>query len=79
MGEVNLKVMPEQNVVWIPSFLQTKIRLGCSWNDVEIGCRFSPWYVASGKAVPGAEAYWKKMIEEPIALRKYIVLLFYCI
>ncbi|WP_319548869.1 amidohydrolase family protein [Desulfogranum marinum] len=60
MGEANLTLMAEKNVLWIPSILRAKNGLDSSGANGEIGCRFSTRYVAPGKAIPGAEAFWKK-------------------
>lgn len=62
MGEDNLRNMAEKNVLWIPSALRAKNALDGSGSGGDVCCRFSQRYVAPGKPVPGAEAYWKKML-----------------
>ncbi|MDW7772121.1 MAG: amidohydrolase family protein [Desulfobulbaceae bacterium] len=62
MGEGNLRKMAEKNVLWIPSVLRAKNGLDGAGSGGDVCCRFSQRYVAPGKPVPGAEAFWKKML-----------------
>lgn len=64
MGEENLRKMAEKNVLWIPSVLRAKNGLDSSGSSGDVCCRFSQRYVAPGKPIPGAEAFWKKMLNE---------------
>lgn len=63
MGEDNLRKMLEKNVLWIPSVLRSKNALDSASTSGDVCCRFSLRYVAPGKAIPGAEAFWKKMFK----------------
>jgi imidazolonepropionase-like amidohydrolase len=67
MGEDNLRKMAEMDVVWIPSVLMAKNALQGAGSGGDVMCRFSMRYVAPGKADPGAEAFWKKMLAEQLA------------
>jgi imidazolonepropionase-like amidohydrolase len=67
MGEDNLRKMAEKNVLWIPSALRAKNALDGSGSGGDVCCRFSQRYVAPGKPVPGAEAYWRKMLAGQLA------------
>ncbi len=67
MGEENLKKMADKNMLWIPSVLRAKNALDSAAGGDEVGCRFSTRYVAQGKPVPGAEAFWKKMFDGQLA------------
>jgi len=67
MGEDNLRKMAEQGVLWIPSVLRAKNALDGAGSSGDVCCRFSQRYVAPGKPLPGAEAYWKKMLAEQLA------------
>lgn len=67
MGEENLRQMAQKNVLWIPSALRAKNRLDGSAGGGSVCCRFSQRYVAPGKAVPGAEAFWKKTLAGQLA------------
>ncbi len=62
MGEDNLRKMAEKNVLWIPSVLRAKNALDGAGTGGDVCCRFSLRYVAPGKPVSGAEAFWKKML-----------------
>jgi len=66
MGEDNLRKMAEKDVLWIPSVLRAKNALDGAGSGGNVCCRFSQRYVAPGKAVPGAEAFWKKMLAEQL-------------
>ncbi|MCX5870472.1 MAG: amidohydrolase family protein [Deltaproteobacteria bacterium] len=66
MGEDNLRKMAEQDVLWIPSVLRAKNGLDGAGSSGDVCCRFSQRYVAPGKPVPGAEAFWKKMLAEQL-------------
>ena len=68
MGEENLRKMAERNILWIPSLLQAKNALDGSGSGGDVCCRFSLRYVAPGKAAPGGEAFWKKVLAEQLAL-----------
>lgn len=67
MGEDNLRKMAERNVLWIPSLVRAKNGLDGAGSGGDVCCRFSQRYVAPGKPVPGAEAFWKKMLAEQLA------------
>jgi len=67
MGEENLRKMAEMGVLWIPSVLRAKNALDGAGSGGSVCCRFSQRYVAPGKALPGAEAFWKKMLDEQLA------------
>ncbi|MBI5558574.1 MAG: amidohydrolase [Deltaproteobacteria bacterium] len=62
MGEDNLRKMAEKGVLWIPSVLRARNGLDGASSGGEVCCRFSTRYVAPGKPVPGAEAFWKEML-----------------
>ena len=66
MGVDNLRKMAEQDVLWIPSVLRAKNGLDSAGASGDVCCRFSQRYVAPGKPIPGAEAYWKKMLAEQL-------------
>ncbi len=67
MGEDNLRKMTDKGVLWIPNVLRAKYALDSSGTDSSVGCRFSTRYVSEGKPVPGAEAFWKNMLDEQLA------------
>jgi imidazolonepropionase-like amidohydrolase len=67
MGEDNLRTMAEKKVVWIPSVMRAKNALDGSASGGEVCCRFSLRYVAPGKAIPGAEAFWKKSLARQLS------------
>lgn len=67
MGEDNLRTMAKQGVLWIPSVLRAKNGLDGASSGGDVCCRFSTRYVAPGKPVPGAEAFWRKMLAEQLA------------
>ncbi|MCI5222253.1 MAG: amidohydrolase [Candidatus Electrothrix sp. AR4] len=66
MGEENLRRMAEKGVLWIPGVLRAKNALDGVSSGGEVCCRFSLRYVAPGRAIPGAEAFWKKMLAEQL-------------
>jgi imidazolonepropionase-like amidohydrolase len=66
MGEDNLRKMAEKGVLWIPSLVRAKNALDGASGGGEVACRFSTRYVAPGKPVPGAEAFWQKMLAEQL-------------
>jgi imidazolonepropionase-like amidohydrolase len=67
MGEENLRKMADMDVLWIPSVLMAKNAMQGAASGGDVMCRFSMRYVAPGKADPGAEAFWKKMLGEQLA------------
>ncbi|MFH2123798.1 MAG: amidohydrolase family protein [Pseudomonadota bacterium] len=67
MGEENLRIMAEKDVLWIPSVLRARNGLDGASSGGSVCCRFSQRYVAPGKPNPGAEAYWKKMLAGQLA------------
>ena len=67
MGEANLRQMAEKGVLWIPRVLTAKNGLDGARSDGAVCCRFSQRYVAPGKPLPGAEAFWKKTLAEQMA------------
>ncbi len=66
MGEENLRKMAADKVLWIPSVVRAKNSLDGSSSGGEVCCRFSQRYVAPGKAIPGAETFWKKVLAEQL-------------
>lgn len=66
MGEDNLVKMKERGVMWIPSVLRAKNALDGASTSGDVCCRFSNRYVAPGKALPGAELFWKKVLAEQL-------------
>ena len=66
MGEDNLRKMAEQDVLWIPGVGRAKNGLDSAASGGSVCCRFSTRYVAPGKPIPGAEAFWKKMLAEQL-------------
>ena len=71
MGVDNLRKMAEKDVLWIPSVLRAKNSLDGAGTGGDVGCRFSLRYVAPGKPVPGAEAFWKKMLAEQLTQLRF--------
>jgi len=71
MGEDNLRKMAEKDVLWIPSVLRAKNALDGAASSGDVCCRFSLRYVAPGKPVPGAEAFWKKMLTEQLTQLRF--------
>lgn len=67
MGEDNLRRMAEKNVLWIPSVLRAKNAVDSSGSGGDVCCRFSQRYVAPGKPIPGAAAFWKKILADQLA------------
>jgi imidazolonepropionase-like amidohydrolase len=67
MGEANLNKITEMGVLWIPSVLMAKTAVDGSASGGAVSCRFSMRYVAPGKARPGAEVFWKRMLAEQLA------------
>ncbi len=67
MGEENLRAMAARQVLWIPSVLRAKNGLDGSASGGEVCCRFSLRFVAPGKPIPGAEAYWKAVLADQLA------------
>jgi imidazolonepropionase-like amidohydrolase len=67
MGEDNLRKMAEKDVLWIPRMLMAKNALDSAGSGGDVNCRFSMRYVAPGKADPGAETFWKKMLAGQLA------------
>ncbi len=62
MGEENLREMAKRGVLWIPSLLRAKNALDSAGSGGAVCCRFSQRYVAPGKPLPGAEAFWQKTL-----------------
>jgi len=58
-------------VLWIPSVLRAKNALDGAGSGGDVCCRFSQRYVAPGKAAPGAEAFWKKMLTEHLTQLRF--------
>jgi imidazolonepropionase-like amidohydrolase len=67
MGEDNLRKMAEKQILWIPIVLRAKNGLDGAGAGGDVACRFSQRYVAPGKPVPGAEAFWQKMLAGQLA------------
>jgi imidazolonepropionase-like amidohydrolase len=68
MGEDNIRAMAAQGVLWIPGLLLAKNALDGAGSGGDVCCRFSQRYVAPGKPVPGAEAFWKKTLADQLGL-----------
>ncbi len=68
MGEENLREMAARKVLWIPSLLRAKNGLDGASTGGTVCCRFSQRYLAPGKPLPGAEAFWKETLAGQIAL-----------
>lgn len=66
MGKDNLKEMARNNILWIPNLVRAKNALDGSVTGGSVCCRFSTRYVAPGKPIPGAEEFWKKMLNEQL-------------
>ena len=71
MGKDNLRKMAEKDVLWIPSVLRAKNGLDGASSGGSVCCRFSTRYVAPGKPVPGAEAFWKKILAEQLTQLRF--------
>ena len=71
MGEDNLRKMAKMDVLWIPNVLRAKNALDGAGTGGDVCCRFSQRYVAPGKPVPGAEAFWKKMLAEQVSQLRF--------
>ncbi|GAB4342917.1 MAG: hypothetical protein Kow0089_18350 [Desulfobulbaceae bacterium] len=68
MGEENLRIMAEKGILWIPSVVRAKNGLDGAASGGEVCCRFSTRYVAPGGSAPGAEAHWRKLLADQLAL-----------
>ncbi len=66
MGEDNLRKMAEEDVLWIPSVLRAKNGLDSAGSGGDVCCRFSTRFVAPGKAAPGMEVFWKKVLADQL-------------
>jgi imidazolonepropionase-like amidohydrolase len=66
MGRDNLSKMAEMGVLWIPSAIRAMNALNGAGSGGDVCCRFSLRYVAPGKPVPGAEAFWRKTLDEQL-------------
>ncbi len=66
MGDTNLRKMADRNVLWIPSIVRAKNGLDGASSGGSVCCRFSTRYVAPGKPIPGAEAFWKRILAEQL-------------
>lgn len=71
MGEDNLRKMAEKNVLWIPSVVRAKNGLDGASGGGDVCCRFSTRYVAPGKPIPGAKAFWQKVLEEQLTQLRF--------
>ena len=71
MGEENLRKMAQKDVLWIPGVVRAKNGLDASRSGGDVCCRFSTRYVAPGKPVPGAEAFWQKMLAEQLTQLRF--------
>jgi len=67
MGADSLRRMAEKDVLWIPGVLTARNGMQGSTSGGEVMCRFSMRYVAPGKADPGTETFWKKMLAAQLA------------
>ncbi|MCI5227537.1 MAG: amidohydrolase, partial [Candidatus Electrothrix sp. AX2] len=66
MGQDNLQRMADKGILWIPSVVRAKNALDGSSSGGSVCCRFSTRYVAPGESIPGAEAFWKKVLAEQL-------------
>ncbi len=66
MGEKNMRKMADRGVLWIPNVLRAKNSVDSSSTGGDVCCRFSQRYAAPGKPIPGAEAFWKSMLENQL-------------
>lgn len=66
MGGDNLRTMADNHVLWIPGVIRARNGLDGASGGGAVCCRFSTRYVAPGKPLPGAEAFWKKMLAEQL-------------
>ncbi|MDF1578761.1 MAG: hypothetical protein P1P81_10015 [Desulfobulbales bacterium] len=71
MGEDNLRRMAERQVLWIPNVLRAKNGLDGAGGGGEVCCRFSHRYVAPGKALPGAELFWKRTLADQLSQLRF--------
>lgn len=62
MGENNLHLMAENNILWIPSVIRAKNSLDLVSTGGSVCCRFSGRYIAPGKADPESQARWQKIV-----------------
>ncbi len=67
MGEDNLRTMAAKKILWIPGAVRAKNALDGSGSGGSVCCRFSLRYVAPGKAAPGDEAFWKKVLADQLS------------
>ncbi len=70
MGEDNLNIMAQKNILWIPSLMHAKNALDGSGSDNNSFCRFSHRYQSSKNPVPGEKHYWEKILNEHMQLLK---------
>ena len=66
MGRNNLREMADRGVLWIPSLLRAKNGLDGAGSGGAVCCRFSQRYIAPGKALPGAKAFWEKTLRQQL-------------
>jgi len=66
MGQENMQRMADKGMLWIPSVVRAKNALDSSSSGGSVCCRFSTRYVAPGKPIPGAEAFWKKVLADQL-------------
>jgi imidazolonepropionase-like amidohydrolase len=66
MGAENLTKMAANRILWIPSLVRAKNGMDSSGSGGDVCCRFSLRYVAPGKPLPGAEAYWKQLLADQL-------------
>ena len=71
MGEANLRKMAQNNVLWIPNLLRARNGLDGASSGGSVCCRFSTRYVAPGKPVPGAKAFWQKMLAQQLTQLRF--------
>lgn len=71
MGLHNMKKMAEKGVLWIPALLRARNALDGAGTGGDICCRFSQRYAAPGKAAPGAETFWKKMLADQLSQLRF--------
>ena len=67
MGEDNLRLMAERDILWIPCVVRARNGLDGAVGDGGVACRFSQRYISPEKPVPGAEAFWKETLAGQLA------------
>jgi imidazolonepropionase-like amidohydrolase len=66
MGEDNLRKMAEKDILWIPSVILAKNGLGGAESGGNECGQLSTRFIASGKPLPKAKDFWKKILAEQL-------------